>query len=587
MTDHQLDQLLRERLRTLHATGHGNWNALRAQLDATGDGTDVDARLGAALHRLDAGSPAGWTSLSEQLDRTETLNFDATLGTALHHLDAGEATNWDRLSTRLDGVDNDDFDATLAGALGGLTAGAAAGWEALGAHLDELDGAETPFDETVRDRMQDYAAPDHPNHWPQMERELSRTFGLRQRIRRWRLVETALVALLLLALVGTFNNQDAFELDFPDFIERIWSTEPNNDPASEPVAALSEPAAVPVPPIADAGVHVPSNSETSIERTAQLPAAVVTPAAGQTERMEMEPEQMRELALPEKQLPALAAEGAATETPRETTERNGLLAKLGTLFPKKLKEEQQSLALKVTPRHEKPHLRVGMVSLGEFSLVDFQPADPDLKAEITQRSSKSYGYGGGLTLGFMYDRFEFETGAIYAFRTYSPNHTGRTFGSFNRYVQEWLRRVSYETVEIPANLRFNVHRKKNWRVYGGFGVSLNTVLTSTYDIKEIRSVALRAPGSGTPPPAGTNSAETQSTLADLIYPRGLLEGGDFWTNSYLTFNLNAGVEKYINPRISLYVQPSFAHSLRGRGYGPLQDRFDTFSLRLGTKVTVW
>ena len=559
MTDQQLDQLLRERLQQLDAAGTGRWDALERALDRH-DATDFDATLGAALGGLDAGVPTGWDALSERLNQTEA---------------------------------EDDFDAAIAGALGGLTAGAAAGWASLDAHLDELDATEAQnFDQTVRDHIQDYSVGDAPNHWPQMERQLNRTFGLRQRIRRWRLVETALVALLLLALAGTFQNQERFELGFPEFIERIWTSQPvDATTPSEPIAVLPappvavlEPTTVFPNPATDNGRY-PSETIS----TAQLPAAIVSsPPTEPSNRMERGA--IKELDLPRKQLPALNttltddSENEPTEA--ATAERPGLLARLGTLFPKKVKEErrQKPLAVKVNPRKEKPHLRVGMVGLGDYSLVSFEPVDRDLKAEITQRNSQSYGYGGGLTLGFMYDRFEFETGAIYGFRTYSPNHTGRTFGSFNRYVQEWLRRVSYETVEIPANIRFNVYHKRDWRIYGGFGLSLNTVLTSTYDVK-IESSALEAPGGETPPPSSPD--ETKSTLADLVYPRGLLEGGDFWTNSYLTFNLNAGVETHINPRISLYLQPSFSHSLRGRGYGPLQDRFDTFSLRFGTKVTVW
>ena len=492
--------------------------------------------------------------------------------------------NWSELNERLDAAEaDDDFDKGIAAALGGLSAGTTADWSFMNERLDALDREETlDFDDSVRERIQNFEVPAEPNHWPDMEAKLERTFGLRQRIRRWRLVEAALVALLLLALVGTFDNHHEQGI-LPRFIEQLWQPNANaNTPqpiASLPLAPVVAPdLSTEALPAAEQIIYGPA-SETRV--SVQLSSVEVEAPAATTDATASMPQVASNAVTPPSLLSA-EAENIPTEAATET-ERSGLLSRLGTLFPKRVKEKsEKDLHLKVDRAHEKPHLRIGAVGVGEISAVSFEPLDRNLKSEISQNYSQGYGYGGGLTLGFMYNRFEFETGALYTYRTYSPNHNGRVFGNFNRYVQEWLKRVEYETVEIPANLRFNAYHRRDWRIYGSFGMSLNTVLTTNYDVVRTQSALALDPGSEPSEEGGT-----KSTLNDLPYPQGLLDGGQFWDNSYLSFNLNVGVEKYVNPRISLYLQPSFSHSLRGRGYGPLQDRFEVFSLRVGTKVTVW
>lgn len=599
MTDSHFDKLLRERLEHLAAEGTPRgWEPLADRLQADELGVPADEDFRETLGTLSATSEPDWGSFETQLDRSydEADPFDLPLAAALGNLNVDATPDWETFSEQLDqNLDEPDaLDLAVAAALGGLEAGQPSGWDQLSDRLDVLSDQE--LDGTVRERLDGYEVSQNAEHWPKMEEKLERTFSLRQRIRRWRLVEAALVALLLFSLFNTVDHNYRHVL--PDLLEELNFGRDDDAPTdSEPIAAnrIDEftvsirPAA---PGTSESGVsdgtEVPvhsanAQSETGTEKRTYF--VRVEPSNKEIDQKSLDPIEVASdipgFRRSTEETPASNLTTVSEEEVPTASRKFRILPRLNTLFPKKLEEKKKAPRVKLQTSYEKPHLRLGMVALGEMQLVSFDPLDRELAEEFPTKYSQGYGYGGGLTLGFQYDRFEFETGMIYANRLYNPNHEGRFFGNFNRYVREALTQVNYETIEVPANLRLDAYRKRNWRIYGGVGISLNTVIQSSYTVQR-KTYAFQIPD-----PIAPGTPATESKLAELPYPKGLLEGGQFWNNSYLSFNLTAGVEKYVSPRTSIYLQPVFQHSLRGRGYGPLQDRFEAFSLRFGTRVTVW
>lgn len=591
MTDSHFDKLMRERLRHLIAdTTPRAWDRLADRLEADELGLPSDEAIRNALSGLTATIEPDWTAFENRLDRSydEPDPFDQNIAAALDDMAVSTTPpDWDTFSEKLDqNLDEPDaLDLAVAAALSGLEAGQPSGWDRLSDRLDVLSDRE--LDGTVRERLDGYEATPNAEHWPIMEEKLERTFSLRQRIRRWRLVEAALVALLLFSLFNTVDH--SYRSVLPDFLEDWkfgWDDEaPNHEPiaAGDPEELTGSIRPDAPPPASNATDDLLANAvvfdgTSSQKRTL---ADRIETENEEIDRKSLTPIEVQ-AEVPNLRLATEETEPEEAEAQISDQERKfRILSRLNTLFPKKLEGKKKAPRVKLQHSYEKPHLRLGMVALGEMQLVSFDPLDRELAEEFPTKYSRGYGYGGGLTLGFQYDRFEFETGMIYANRVYNPNHEGRFFGNFNRYVREALTQVNYETVEIPANLRLDAYRKRNWRIYGGVGVSLNTVIQSSYTVQR-QTYALEIPD-----PIAPETPATESRLAELPYPEGLLEGGQFWSNSYLSFNLTAGVEKYVSPRTSIYFQPVFQHSLRGRGYGPLQDRFEAFSLRFGTRVTVW
>lgn len=193
-------------------------------------------------------------------------------------------------------------------------------------------------------------------------------------------------------------------------------------------------------------------------------------------------------------------------------------------------------------------------------------------------SLRGFGYGSGISLGFKYGRLEIETGLTYNAKQYDPNiveqHGGIVSGGIRR---THFQTIHLQTLHLPVNLRYNyaVFGKGKWHFYAQTGAALNVIMRAEYDLADIS--------------AGSRSLSnniTTSRLSQIDYNNGLLAGDGFNANRFVSVSMGAGVERYISPRWSIFVQPDFHFHFSGNRIGPTEDRINTLSLSFGARKSL-
>ncbi|MBT8218495.1 MAG: outer membrane beta-barrel protein [Bacteroidia bacterium] len=225
--------------------------------------------------------------------------------------------------------------------------------------------------------------------------------------------------------------------------------------------------------------------------------------------------------------------------------------------------------------------KVGLV-LGLFSGSDYNqivtPFDPIYALDGTKQWN--FGYGGGLSVSMQFKSWELEMGAIYASNQYQPREILEIYsGSINSgYVASTLKDIELNIVKVPLNFRFNVNLKNKWKIYALSGATMNMVIQSSYITDDVFI--------GTRSFATPSAPVRSSDLSLKDFSGGILEGGSFSDNSFLTANLGLGVERTLNNKWSLFAQPTYQRQIFSNGIGPNQDRFNSLSLFFGTRLSL-
>ena len=472
--------------------------------------------------------------------------------------------------------------------------------EAMGIAGEGQPVADTKhIDEAVFEKLHRYQAPYQPGHWRRMEILLDEVFAWPRQVLRYKLTELALMFLLFLLLwqyapdsssnslpasspstqEGTPAGQPATpgqdqEKITPQAALHGSSFDPRNSDLSEsPSLTLDinggNGATSGGQATAQSGFQPGSNAFTADSDPAESPLRLFLPLAPASQRLPF-------LETPKYPLPNklafnlnLLAELDLLEIQPGELAYDGLRDIGGPVF---------------TKRRNRPALRVGMFGSAEYNHITVPSSEEKKLEEELQRYAM--GYGGGLSLGLELGRFEIETGAIYAARQY-PVGLLYVNGSVGSGLQgQRLEASELNIINVPLHFRYSFLRRGNWRAYALTGVSLQVAFQRNYFITDEPQYDFR-PMQAPPMPAPSAGDEP---AIDRIRKSGLgwFEGGTFEENAYLTGNLGLGLERYINSRWSLFLQPTYQHSLQyfRVGLGPNADQINSLSILFGAKVRV-
>lgn len=226
-------------------------------------------------------------------------------------------------------------------------------------------------------------------------------------------------------------------------------------------------------------------------------------------------------------------------------------------------------------------VRLGMYGSTDFNLVHTASNE---EGDFEGFSRRGYGYGGGLSIGFEMGRWELETGFMYSAKQYAP-WILQVQGDFKEgYTGVGLKNTELNLISLPLNLRYNVFRHRAWQFYALAGANIHVSFQSNYytdDAADLYNKSL-------PPPSlapGTNNDQPSKFDPENL-SAGWFEGGTFRENFYLTGSIGVGVERYLSNRWSIFAQPTYYQSISyfRQGIGPNRDRIDSYSLLLGVKV---
>jgi hypothetical protein len=477
----------------------------------------------------------------------------------------------------------------------------AGSWDRLSARLDEAEAADA-FDQEMAQRLQRMDVPYQSNSWAILAERLELERRRVQAVVHYKIME---VSLLLLLFITAWQQLP------------ITPTSPvpvtPTPAAGLPFAALTPAEDRTVLPIeAPAAVHGQSTlgedknnnaSSTNILADQDADQSAASNLIASVLQVKDETE-ARSPILNADLLPTTEIEGIPYEkdaqqqlkrffaqktedlnSPSDAFQQQGALAALdGGETPLLDYGDPTELLGFIRPLERKTFLRIGFVGSPDYNRV-ITPSQVQGDGSVIGYDRYSLGYSGGLTLGIEHGKWEIETGASYAARRYQTVPTIYVTGSLrDGYTGLGLRDFELNTVNIPLDFRYNVLLKDKWRVYTQAGASLNLVLDANYFLSDqeaftgVPNANLRT--------GGNSAAEKPEPLLNKALTAGWLEGGSFWDNATLYANFGLGLERYMTPNWSMFVQPTYRHSLPlfNNGLGPYDDVIHNFGIGMGVKV---
>lgn len=489
-------------------------------------------------------------------------------------------------------------------------------WDLLEQQLDEgvLDeepghaaADSKPIDEVIFEKLHSYEAAQNPKHWDAMEVLLNEVFTLPLQVVRYKLAELSIMLLLFVFIWQVIPTQSTISYESSP-IAVIQGVEKDKQSAKENTElGLIQERVSTDKPVNTRAIVNKSTLEINQTIAQPSPSSLLKEDRLNTKRREVQesstisadrqnvvvaemPYLMSDLSLlstPLRSLPVVSN----TEPLALNDEPSSFMSKVDLIPTLSLSElsstnntfaQVSSYNLKTG---RKGVIRVGMFGSGEYNHIMITPGLEKSKEEEQNRFAM--GYGGGFSIGLDLGRWEIETGAGYAARRYPVGFIYVEGSLEDGLFASELRAGELNIINLPLHLRYNFIYKRNWRAYALTGGALQLAVQAGYNAIEAPEHTYIPEGLVMPVPGPSPAPGVDNTLTRIKEESvGLLEGGAFNDNSYITGNVGIGVERYINDAWSIYVQPTYQHSLYyfREGLGPNKDEINSLSFLIGTKV---
>jgi hypothetical protein len=527
-------------------------------------------------------------------------DFDHLIRAALTKLEADyDAASWSLLENRLDAppTSEDLLDGLMSDKLSGLKVPLSKDtWSAFEQRLEaeeaaELIEEEIEIDNLAYEKLQDLEAVTGRSNWPLMEQRIEEEYSLKTKLVRYKVAEMAMVFLFILAIFRLMPLADEFLKE-------------NNKNHSHSIDGEDTKAIINQYALTSIGIKYPVfNNISSNSSPAYFTHAIAINVEGNDSFESPMKDQSQELKSRKGLIPAPLSfknqvfVNSASKMPEvsmldiwgnsedalpgkpEASPSEYLDSKISFIA-----SQNTTLELPATRPFKSPSLvRFSLFTTADYNYV-FSPSEnfylPDTLVSSRSEFTGGSGYGGGILLNLKKGQFEIQTGGIYSFKRYVPNTPIFLFKTVKYYVEEDFHGIQQDLLQVPVNLQYHYKNAGNWRIYGLLGASFHFITSSVYEIRYKLTPAFSFAPSGAP------GSEQRSFLSDKDFPKGLADGGSLKDNLYITANVGFGVERYISPKWSLFVQPNYQHYLNASGIGTNKDKFYTFSMQLGSKVSL-
>jgi hypothetical protein len=532
---------------------------------------------------------------------------------ALENLEASyDPGSWGMLEQRLDDAINGDSpantDELIARRLGGLQVPfQLSDWDAMEQLLDaeqaieQIEKDAAPVDNVAYDKLHRLEVPFQQSHWQLMAKRLEEEFSLRAKLYRYKVMEAALLLLLLLTIIrflplaeDIFQNKvEDLPMDSAPAITPDRTTTPssqkiiptpindNQIPFGQPTAQASEKskASTSHSTYADAttGDEVPPASKTHFTEESSWSGH-----KGLT-NMPLTPSSISSLHGDQTLATALSKKNSVENSEPISLKSEHLLA-IPETSPLQAEKTATLPLLKTIPQTAQKTLRFSIFSTVDYNYVYTPAAKLNILGENIYTDSDTTaasGYGGGILVSLKTGKWEYQTGGIYSFKRYIPNTPVFLFETVKYYIEEDFNGIQLDLLQLPLNVHYHFKDNGKWRLYAMGGTSANFITSSVYEIK-LRRVPTFAAAAAAPDP--DDPKKTIRKQKD--FPDGIFDGGSLDDNFYMTANIGLGIERFVSPRWSLFFQPNYQHYLLSKGIGTNKDKIYLMSFYLGTKVSL-
>ena len=453
-------------------------------------------------------------------------------------------------------MDNNTFDSQLKSALENLEAPFdPAAWSAFEQRLPAPPPAPVDaVDQAVRRALEQLETSYQPAHWEQFASQLTRIEQLRRRVWISKSAEAAI--LLLLLLLANAYGFFGFE---------PYRSVPQDAPVqNQPIATSDK---------AGSGQHTPAvhnpagvdgripNNGTSFfvpldatQRTVNQKIA----AAGVVSDRSLTPTEMASAMI--SMVGQNSVENSAVMLPFDPLSTVDFLTLPLSNLLHPLKE--------VTPK-------APMAS--HFYAVTYASLDKN-QVRIGSETRPAQGYGGGLAVGYRPGKWGLEAGVAFSQKNYTPlkqveiydNTAGQ--GHFRSFARE----VDADIVSIPVKATRRLAHFGKTSAHAVAGVTANMAIEKSYRHKKTFY--------SDPAPIGTIPINQADELRQS--GQGVLEGGQFMDNAYVTADLGLRVEHSLGKRLVAFVEPSYQFSVAGQGIGPKPAKINTVGIHAGVMASL-
>ncbi len=448
-------------------------------------------------------------------------------------------------------MDNNTFDSQLKSALENLEAPFdPTAWAAFEQRFPApAPTPEDAVDQAVLRSLEQLEVPYQPAHWEQLNGQLNRIEQLRRRIYVSKSAELAILLLLLL-LAGAYG---------------FFGFEPYYRTAPEKVPAQNV-------PMAESGkAKRPANSGDAASENMSNGGGFFVPLDA-TQRAGNQ---------------AIAEAGVVSEnalTPMEmaaavinTYGQNGEAAR-SVMLPFDALSARDFMTLSIAdllnPLKEVTP-KAPMAS--HFYAVTYASLDQN-RVRIGAETRQGQGYGGGIMVGYRPGKWGVEAGVAFGQKNYTPlKDVDIVADQANQgYYRSFAKNVDADIVSATMKGTRRVARFGKTSVHATAGVTANVAVEKSYRYRKDFY-------NGTPP---SGSSTIQAAELTQKTGQGVLEGGQFNDNTYVTADLGLRVERPLGKRLVAFVEPVYQHNVSGQGIGPKPARINTVGIHAGVMASL-
>jgi len=530
------------------------------------------------LENIESETPKGdWSLMEEQIQADPELGFE--------------------------GVEDLAFDQSIKAQLDPMdVAFNAEHWSAFESHLDaEMNTPEIEditLDGIVYENLADLRIPYNHSHWTLMSNRLDEEFSFRRKLYKYKVAELALMILAIFTLLQFLpfkkkqvaSSQEQSKITTNQFFAK--ANEVNEIDKEEQIVNLNNTS------LSTSEVSPSTSSLTENETLTMTtpPSSIIPTTTIETQLSELTEVSQQNNLESENRVPLVdhtnlednlpqANAIQSTDTPMNIEAADVYTLNAIDFYPSFESFEFNSLAYdrpfeslscSTCAKKAPAKIRIGMFLSTDLNKI-VTPEQLSQTGKTDGYSQYSLDYGGGLTIGLKYQKWEIETGITYAHMIYQPEITRFTAGTFiGGYQSAGFDRVNLNILKIPVNLHYNINNIGKWHLYAMGGASVNLVVIDHYN------VTTTTVGT-TSVPRPTSSSTRSPNIPETSKYDGLFEGGQLVDNRFYTANIGLGLERYLTPRWSIFVQPVYQYQFVKDGIGPNDDRFHTMSIQLGAK----
>ncbi len=478
-----------------------------------------------------------------------------------------------------------EFDAVVTDKITQPTISPLSNWDSIADALDIAEAADADFDKEIYTSLQNLQASPPLNYWQRLANKLNVDSALREKLYRYKLIEATLMILLLLncyqhlpsnyIFVPTSTVQQApVKQQTTTPVDQKTLNRKENSPTNNIVPNTNN---VNQTKIANKTKR-PLIAKTDTEHQAVNAIELINQALASTEIYRnhslTEPVSILPLIMEQRSDLSISVSEMNQHLTLHTETGNSIIHTVPSLRPNFVESQYITpLGCKDCKYTKIPaRLRLGLVA--NLASTNAYVSGGDI-LDINAFSEKGFGYGIGGSLGFKYGKWEIETGLMYAAKQYDPNIVDTPKPNAKR---THFQTVHLQALHIPVNLRYNyaVLGKGKWHLYAQTGAAFNVILRAEYDLAEVSSISR----------SKVNDVTT-TRISQIDFNNGLLGGGGFKNNHFLSISMGAGVERYISSRWSVFAQPDFHFHFSGNSIGTTEDRINTLSISFGARKSLY